>query len=278
MIETYLLEYFVAFASEGSLLKASERLHVSQPSLTRAMQKLEGELGLSLFDRSANKVSLNSNGKVVLDYAHDILALNTLLLDKAKELKEKESLIRVVMTAPGPMYFFSQFFLSTGGKRYIGKISKEEVCIKEVLEGLSDIAFINSKIEKEGLICRKIMTERLYAVLPEGHFLFGKETVSFKELDGQSFLLGNELGIWDDVVKRKLPNSRFLKIDQQSLGEISLHSSIPSFVTNITAGLKPLEGKIRIPIVDEDAEVSFYVLYKEKNKKLFESLEEAGRQ
>lgn len=44
MIDVYLLEYFIAFYEEGSLLKASEKLHISQPSLTRAMQKLESEL------------------------------------------------------------------------------------------------------------------------------------------------------------------------------------------------------------------------------------------
>ena len=44
MIDLYLLEYLLAFYQEGSLLKASEKLHLSQPSLTRSMQKLESQL------------------------------------------------------------------------------------------------------------------------------------------------------------------------------------------------------------------------------------------
>lgn len=55
MIDTYLLEYFITFYEEGSLLKASEKLHVSQPSLTRAMQKLEVELDLTIFTEAATK-------------------------------------------------------------------------------------------------------------------------------------------------------------------------------------------------------------------------------
>lgn len=84
MIDIYLLEYFIAFHEEGSLLKASEKLHISQPSLTRAMQKLESELGLAIFKREVNKISLNENGKILIDYARDILALNDLLIKKLR--------------------------------------------------------------------------------------------------------------------------------------------------------------------------------------------------
>ena len=110
VIDIYLLEYFVAFNEEGSLLKASEKLHISQPSLTRAMQKLELELGLNIFNRSANKISLNENGKALIDYARDIIALNNLLIKKAKELNEKELLIHISMTAPGILYYYPYFF------------------------------------------------------------------------------------------------------------------------------------------------------------------------
>ena len=48
MLDSYLLEYFNAVAEEGTTLKASEKLNVSQPSVTKAIQKLEYELGIDL--------------------------------------------------------------------------------------------------------------------------------------------------------------------------------------------------------------------------------------
>ena len=51
MIEYYLLEQFVAFAKCGTLLKAAEELHISQPSLSRSMWKIEAEFGVPLFHR-----------------------------------------------------------------------------------------------------------------------------------------------------------------------------------------------------------------------------------
>ncbi len=273
MIDSYLLKYFIAFVEEGSLLKASEKLHISQPSLTRGMRKLEEELNLNLFDRSVNKITLNENGKELSGYIRDILSLNNLLVEKARQLKEKESIIRISMTAPGPMYFFPHFFFFASEKKYKVKIDNENGCLKEVLEGLTDIAFINENVEIEGLVCQKIMNEKLYVCLPENHFLTKKESISFAELDGQSFFLGKELGVWDNIVKEKLPNSKFFVMDQENIREVSKYSSIPSFQTNITYELCPREDKIIIPILDEEAIISFYVIYKPKNKKIFDMIQ-----
>lgn len=84
MIDINFLEYLVTFHKEGSLLKASESLNLSQPSLSKAMQKLEDELDLKIFDRKANKITLNQNGLELLDYANDILKMNERLEKKPK--------------------------------------------------------------------------------------------------------------------------------------------------------------------------------------------------
>lgn len=51
MVETFLLEQLIAFAKYGTLSKAAEELHITQPALSRSMKKLENEFGVSLFDR-----------------------------------------------------------------------------------------------------------------------------------------------------------------------------------------------------------------------------------
>ena len=81
MIENYLLEQFAAFAQYGTLLKTSEMLHISQPSLSRSMKKLEDEFGVPLFHRENKKLLLNETGKVAAEYARRALDANQEMID-----------------------------------------------------------------------------------------------------------------------------------------------------------------------------------------------------
>ena len=65
MIETYILQNLAAFAECGTLVAASERVNVTQPSLTRSLQKLEDALGVPLFVRTKNTISLNQTGRLI---------------------------------------------------------------------------------------------------------------------------------------------------------------------------------------------------------------------
>src|SRR5690554_5526842 len=67
------LRQFIAVAEELSFRRAAERLHLSQPPLTVAIQRLEADLGVVLFDRSRQHVSLTPAGQALLVQARKIL-------------------------------------------------------------------------------------------------------------------------------------------------------------------------------------------------------------
>ena len=75
MIEIYLLEQLCAFEECATLSRAAQMLHISQPALTHSMQKLEEQMGVSLFERTKNRITLNENGKLTAQYARRILAM-----------------------------------------------------------------------------------------------------------------------------------------------------------------------------------------------------------
>ncbi|MFW5952307.1 MAG: LysR family transcriptional regulator [Gemmatimonadota bacterium] len=69
------LHYFRTVAHEGTITAAARVLHVSQPSISVQIQKLEKALGQRLFDRSGRSLELTAEGKVVLEYADEIFRL-----------------------------------------------------------------------------------------------------------------------------------------------------------------------------------------------------------
>src|SRR5271155_1283153 len=67
------LRYFVVVAEEQNVTRAAERLHVSQPPLSRQIRDLAQELGVSLFRRTAKSLALTEAGKVFLNEARTVL-------------------------------------------------------------------------------------------------------------------------------------------------------------------------------------------------------------
>lgn len=75
MIETRLLQYFLAVAEEQSITKAAEYLHISQPTLSKQMMDLEENLGKQLLVRGRKKVTLTEEGTFLRGRAQEIISL-----------------------------------------------------------------------------------------------------------------------------------------------------------------------------------------------------------
>lgn len=277
MIDSMLLSYLVVFSETGSLLKSSDVLHLSQPSLSKAMQKLEAELDLTIFDRTGNKITLNDDGKEILYYAKDIIMMINKLETKAKDLKEKNQNLNIGLTAPGPMFKFHSLFAPSGLKKKISvSIECERDLLKHLLNNIYDIIFINNPKNIDNVICKKVLTEHLYVSVPETHFLSGlKKSIHFSDIDGQTFLLSSDIGCWTSVLDKHMKKSRFLKqSNPNELKEIAEYSSIPSFVTNISMNTNSISNRINIPIIDKDAYMDFYAICKKDKLELLDFLKQ----
>lgn len=73
-MELHQLRYFLAIAEHSSIVKASERLHVSQSALSVALKDLEHELGFPLFDRTGRRLRINGNGRYFAEQVHAAFA------------------------------------------------------------------------------------------------------------------------------------------------------------------------------------------------------------
>ena len=75
-MEIRVLKYFIAVAEEENITRAAERLNIAQPSLSRQLMQLENELDAKLFERSKKGISLTEEGRILRQYAEEIISLN----------------------------------------------------------------------------------------------------------------------------------------------------------------------------------------------------------
>lgn len=102
MIEFNQLEHLVSIAKNKTISKAAEELLISQPGLTRSMQRLEDDLGLSLFNRKKNKIELNENGKLAVEFAQKLLDGREEMIKELTKLSQNH--ISFGSCAPAPLW------------------------------------------------------------------------------------------------------------------------------------------------------------------------------
>ena len=274
MLNLLELEQLAAFAEYGTLSKAAEKLNISQPTITRTMQRLEEEFGVPLFERSKNHIALNETGEQAVSYAVQLLKDAKEAVDAVRAFDRSRHTITVSSCAPAPLWrllpalsdAFPDMTLSSSIKNNASVLEdvKSGHCLLAVLPGIPE----EGKIP-ETYCCRPFMKENLAVCVPPDHVLAGYKEVSFEVLNGYNFLLGTRLGFWDDMCREKMPASRFLvQTDQFTMEELIRESSLPCFVTDVAEYDGEIYGdRIVIPISDQAAKITFHIVYDGTEKK-----------
>ena len=211
------LNYIITIAETKSINKAAEQLYVSQPSLTSAVQELEKELGITMFNRSGRGVTLTNDGAEFLLYARQLYGQYETILEKYGEngsLKKK-------FGVSTQHYSFAVKAFVDMAKQF--DMSKYEFAIRETktAEVISDVSTMKSEIgvlylsdfnrksmekllRSSGLEFHHLIDCQAYVYLWKNHPLAGEESISFSQLsdypclafeqgDNSSFYLAEEI-------------------------------------------------------------------------------------
>ena len=272
MPEMNQIQQLVAIAENGTISKAAEQLHLSQPALTRSIQKLESEWGVTLFDRKKNKVTLNQTGELAVQYARQVLHDVDSMTAAVKNLERSLHTISIGSCAPGPI---PDVYLRLTSEFPGMVVLSEERPQEELLPGLQQknyqVVITNMPIEKPGILCRYFCSEQLFLTVPPAHPLASRTNgVWFDDLAGETMLLFRYIGVWQTVVNEKMQRTAFISQDQDDAFNALLSvSALPAFATDLTLRYRHRrkENRVAIPFLDPEAKMSFYCSVLDGNQK-----------
>lgn len=277
MIDNHLLEQFVTFAKYKTLSATAKELLLTQPTVTRGMQKLEEDLGVKLFNRQSNQISLNETGQFAVAEAEKVLQQNQEFINRVQNFDQSHREIKVASNAPGPVMVLQALAGEEENVNVNPDLLSPDEIVGDLTENRYSFIISNQEIQTDEIESLYIGKETLNVNLDQFMIQSQQPTITFDELKGLSFVVLSDIGPWKQVIQDNIPDAKFLYQTQwEALREITNYSSFPYFTTNITEKLGERRNadtnQIMVPISSPAATMDFYLNYQPNQRKLVRSL------
>ena len=270
------LEYFCNISKYKSFHKAAEVMHVSQPSLSTAISRLESELGFLLFDRRKRHIELTKYGNYFYKQIEPLLVQLNFITAKTQTM------------AKGDTGFIDLAYNAPFGKRLIPKLARRfleqpenknctfhfhQASSQKIIEGLLlgkfDIGICSTEDLNPNITYVPLLNQKLTAIVPQGHELAGSKTVKLKDLLRFPYVdYTDEAGIYSLIHKffdeeRLLPKTVAKAPDEESIAALVCEGFGVSFVAEIDA-LKHFRV-VQVPVEKENCFKTIYAAYSDNN-------------
>jgi LysR family transcriptional regulator, hydrogen peroxide-inducible genes activator len=191
------LSYIVALAQEQHFGRAAERCHVSQPTLSIAIKKLEEELEVTLFERCKNGVQITPLGDRIVTMAggvlHQIAAIKDVAAADRDQLQGPLALGTLPTVGPYLLPQFIPLLQKTAGELslYVEEGSQESLTLK-LRNGELDVILVTAPLSEPDVVAQPLFDEPFVLLLPADHRLAGKTEIAASDLDPAEMLLMGE--------------------------------------------------------------------------------------
>ncbi len=197
------LRYFLGVAERGNFTRAAEELKISQPALSRSIQKLEDELGQPVFERKTRSVALTEAGVLLQSRAQQIMSL---IEDTKAEISDdgQSGQVRV-----GAIPTIAPYFLPDFLRQFSSEFPKAALIVQEdtttnllkrCTQGEIDLAIIALPVPAKYLEAEELFQEELLLVLPPKHPLVNQSQIRLKDIKSYPFVLLDEAHCLSDNI------------------------------------------------------------------------------
>lgn len=188
------LMYFRVTAQLEHFTKAANQLHITQPSLSKAISNLETELGAALFDREGKRVRLNSYGQAFLERVEQILELTDEAAFMIRDMKAGiRGEVRIgssfPITSPSDVYYYQyQFFQTHPEVALFLHVHSAERIASLLEERELDFGISQNPLHYPGMLSEALYTDKLGLIVGPDHWLAGADRVDLREAANERFL------------------------------------------------------------------------------------------
>lgn len=185
------LKYFQTVAGTENITKAAAILYISQPSLSRAISRLEKDLGVPLFERKGKNIFLNQFGKVFLEHVNACLKE---LESGKQQINDMANLYNGTVSVGAISsrflpHIFNQYLKKNMRVKFrLTQLYSYSAAEKILINGDVDLLFTSVPISRIEINCYHLATEEVLLAVPQDHPLAGRGVVPLSEVADEPFI------------------------------------------------------------------------------------------
>lgn len=191
------LKIFYFAVKSGNLSAAAEELFITQPAVTKGIQRLQEYYELKFIDHVGKKLVLTDAGEVLFKIAEKIFDMETHAEESIRDFQQrKRGHIRILSSESFGDYYLPDVIIPFCKAYPLVRVSMSILPTELVVENTAslkcDIGFISYPVEHEKLVLREILEDELVIITPRQHPLAGRHMLRARDLEGQPLIMHEE--------------------------------------------------------------------------------------
>jgi DNA-binding transcriptional LysR family regulator len=191
------LKIFYFAVKSGNLSTAAEQLFITQPAVTKGIQRLQEYYELKFIDYVGKKLVLTDAGEVLFKIAEKIFDMETHAEESIRDFQQrKRGRIRILSSESFGDYYLPEVIIPFCKAYPLVQVSMNILPTELVVENTAslncDIGFISYPVDHEKLVVREVLEDELVIITPRRHLLAGRHMLRPRDFEGQPLIMHEE--------------------------------------------------------------------------------------